>query len=71
MTLIANEIALNHTFRRRGVTFIVHALPTQIIVDADGDEIQGFSMPIASRLDQMINSILEQDSTPRTVELEF
>ena len=71
MTLIANEIALKHTFRRRGVTFIVSRLPTHISVDEDGEEVQAFSMPIASRLDQLLDDVLAKDPTPRTVELEF
>ncbi len=71
MTLISNEIAKDFTFQSHGVTFIVHNIPTRIRKSSNGEIIETFSMPIASRLDQMLDDVLAKDPTPRTVELEF
>ncbi len=71
MTLISNEIAKDYTFQSQGVTFVVKNIPTRVRTASNGEIIETFSMPIASRLDQIMNDILEQDATPRTVELEF
>jgi hypothetical protein len=71
MTLISNEIAKDFTFRSHGVTFLVRNIPTRIRKASNGEIIETFSMPIASRLDQLLDDVLAKDPTPRTVELEF
>jgi hypothetical protein len=71
MRLISNEIAKDFTFRSHGVTFIVHNIPTRIRTSRNGEIIETFSMPIASRLDQLLDDVLAKDPTPRTIKLEF
>ncbi|MEY4531840.1 MAG: hypothetical protein RLZZ156_2561 [Deinococcota bacterium] len=71
MTLISNEVAKDFTFRSHGVTFLVKNIPTHQLTGDNGEIIETFSMPIASRLDQLLDDVLAKDPTPRTVELEF
>jgi hypothetical protein len=69
---ILNETKMNHTMKtREGVIVTITGVPTRLH-EYEGQTIKSHSIGVAFRLEQLINAVVAQDSTPgREVELEF
>jgi hypothetical protein len=71
MSLIASEVKLEfHRHLKSGVTVIVTNVPTRLTTGPDGEEIRGYSMGVALRLEELVKYALEGNPVG-TVTLEF
>ena len=59
-----------HRHLKSGVTVIVANVPTRLTTGPDGEEIRGYSMGVALRLEELVKYALEGNPVG-TVTLEF
>jgi hypothetical protein len=73
MSLIASEVKLEYRrTTKTGVTVIVTNVPTRLTTGPDGEEIKGYSVGVALRLEELVKYALEGHPAPGSVTtLEF
>jgi hypothetical protein len=73
MSLIASEVKLEYRrTTKAGVTVIVTNVPTRLTTGPDGEEIKGYSVGVALRLEELVKYALEGHQTSGgVVTLEF
>ena len=75
MSLIANEVKLEfHQITKTGQTVIVTNVPTRLTTGPDGEQVKGYSIGVALRLEELVKFALESQrdkAVEGVVTLEF